>query len=217
MKWPSQVAIWESSKNWGTIVSRAVTTRNFLRTDSQSQKRRLVKLSIAQTHTKMTSVRILKLHGEHWRLQQKGAIVGWSTNEKNSEQQGTLCNTFLPPKRYPERTYGTTDLQQTLYQSLFCNLLLWRCCQSKTLTQVSKGQKEGERRIPATDVQQVPHFFFFFSTSENHSQFSFLLAEQGKRNMRSNTTAEYDSRWQLAYVQKPKPLPGPCQPSHLQK
>lgn len=61
------------------------------------------------------------------------------------------------PRTYVWHNRLTTDFVAITFFAIFC----YEDVVSQRLTEVSKGQKEGGRRIPATDVQQVPHFFFF--------------------------------------------------------
>lgn len=145
----------------------------------------------------MTSARIFKLHGENSRLQQTRAVLGWSTSE-NSEQ-GTLCNTSC----HPNSTQNIRMAQQTynrLCSDHFCKLPLWSSLVSRDLKEVSKGQKEGERGEPPSFNKS-----HFFSTSENHSQFSFLLAEQiCEATQLQNMTADDN----LPMYKNQSPFPG---------
>lgn len=144
--------------------------------------------------------------GSHCRVKHK-----WKKLRTTRNAMQHFFATQTVPRTYVWHNRLTTDFVAiTFLQSSVTKIL-----SVKDFNRSFQGTERGRKENPSHRRSTSPTFFF--STSENHSQFSFLLAEQGKRNMRSNTTAEYDSRWQLAYVQKPKPLPGPCQPSHLQK
>lgn len=109
---------------------------------------------------------------------------------------------FLPPKQYPEHTYGTTDLQHTLQRSLLQTSVMKFSCQSRlerSFQGTERGREGGASQPPSFNKSH------FFSTSENHSQFSFLLAEQiCEATQLQNMTADDN----LPMYKNQSPFPG---------
>lgn len=65
---------------------------------------------------------------------------------------------FLPPKQYPEHTYGTTDLQQTLQRSLLQTSVMKFSCQSR-LERSFQGTERGREEHPSHRRSTNPTFF----------------------------------------------------------
>lgn len=171
-------------------------------------KRRLGKLSIAPTHTKWQAHAFLNCTGRTRGCSKQEPFLGEAqVKTQNKERYATLLATQTVPRTYVWHNRLTTHFVAITFANFRYEVLLsvetW-----KKFPRDRKRERGGS--ILATVVQQIPLFF-----NEWKSQSVFIPAS--RTDMWSNTTAEYDSRWQLAYVQKPKPLPGPCQPSHLQK
>lgn len=60
----------------------------------------------------------------------------------------------LPPKQYPEHTYGTTDFIARIFPNFHLEALL-----SAMLVAPERSCQETERKNLATDVQQLTLFF----------------------------------------------------------